>query len=308
MARLRFLPFLVVVLPCGWGMVSLDAEPPATITNSIGMKLARIPAGEFFMGSSAEEIETLLARYRKRGVGPWYLNSPPSEGARHRVKITRPFAIGVYEATLGQFRKFVEETRYQTDAERSGTGAYGKADGKWQQRQEFTWATMGYNRTDDEPVVNVSWNDAVAFCQWLSKKEGRLYRLPTEAEWEYACRAGSTGRYFWGDDDGKLDEHAWHGGNSGGRPRPAGQRKSNAWGLYDMIGNAYEYCQDWWTADPYPQNDQTDPTGPASGKERVVRGGSWGTDPLHLRCAFRGGASPAHYNQRDGFRVMMEVK
>jgi formylglycine-generating enzyme required for sulfatase activity len=235
--------------------------------------------------------------------------SPPSEGARHKVKISRPFYMGVYEVTLAEFRQFALDTNYKTEPERDGKGAYGKADGKWTQKKEFTWAKMGYDRKDNEPVVNVSWNDAVAFCEWLSKKENVKYRLPTEAEWEYACRAGNNGRYYWGDDDSKLGEYAWHGGNAGGRPHSVGEHKPNAFGLYDMLGNAYEYCSDWWTKEPYPDKEATDPTGPAAGKERVVRSASWGTDPLHLRCAFRGGSGGmAHYNQRDGFRVVREVK
>ena len=115
------------------------------------------------------------------------------------MRITRPFYLGVYEVTVGQFRQFVEATDYRTEAERDGEGGWGWTGKKWDGRKpEFTWRNIGIPQPDAYPVVNVSWNDAVAFCQWLSGKEGRTYRLPTEAEWEYACRAGTTTPFHWG--------------------------------------------------------------------------------------------------------------
>lgn len=273
-------------------------------TNSIGMKQALIPAGEFMMGSTPQEIDLLLTQMKERGVDRWYLASPPSEGPRHRVKITRPFYIDVYEVTVGQFRKFVEATSYRTDAEKDGAGGYGRTGGKWQQKPEYSWKNIGFEQSDDQAVVNVTWNDAVAFCRWLSRKEGKPYRLPTEAEWEYACRAGSTGRYPWGEDAAEMDQYVWHGANSGGAPHVVGQLKPNAFGLYDMCGNAYEYCQDFYSTEPYSQPSVADPQGPSVGTARVVRGGSSGTLAIHCRSAFRGDAGQTHRNQRDGFRVV----
>jgi eukaryotic-like serine/threonine-protein kinase len=298
---------LIAILP--WPCVAADAGfNIRAFTNSIGMKFVLIPRGEFMMGSTAAEADLQLKRTKAKGVHTWYQLSPPSEVPPHRVKITKPFYLGTYEVTLGEFGKFVEATGYRTDAEKDGKGSDGKVNGKWTTRPEFNWRNMGYERSDDMPVVNVTWNDAVAFCEWLTKKEGTRYRLPTEAEWEYACRAGTTTRYFWGDDEAKRNEYVWHGGNSNGGPRRVGELKPNAWGLYDVCGNAYEYCSDWFSTNYYALAPLTDPKGATTGEERVVRSGSWGTDPMHCRSAFRGGAGPTHRNMRDGFRVVREVE
>ncbi len=278
------------------------------ITNSIGMKLALIPAGEFLMGSTPEEIDLMLKQMKQKGVHAWYQASPPSEGPRHRVRITAPFYLGAKEMTLGCFKRFAEATGYRTDAEKDGQGADGRTGGQWQTKPEYNWKNMGYERRDDLPVVNVTWNDAVAFCEWLTNKEGQGYRLPTEAEWEYACRAGTTTRYYWGDDDSPRNQCVWHGGTSGGASHPVGQLKPNAFGLFDMNGNVYEYWSDWFSTNSYSSAALENPKGPAAGTERVVRGGSWGTDPMHCRSAFRGGAGQTHRNMRDGFRVVRVVK
>ena len=118
------------------------------------------------------------------------------------MRITQPFYLGVHEVTRGQFRRFVDEAGYQTEAEKDGKGGWGwnEETKKFEQNPRFTWQNPGFEQTDEHPVVNVSWNDAVAFIAWLSRKEGKTYRLPTEAEWEYACRAGTTTRYSCGDD------------------------------------------------------------------------------------------------------------
>jgi len=281
-------------------------------TNSIGMPFVPIPAGEFTMGSTEAESARTLQRMQEKRVSDWYRQSPPGETPEHRVKITKPFYFGMFEVRLGDFRKFVAATKFRTDAERDGKGADGKSDGKWTTRPEFDWNHMGFERSEDFPVVNVTWSDAVAFCEWLSATEHRSYRLPTEAEWEYGCRAGSATPFFWGNDETKRDEFVWSGGNSRGVPHPVAQLKPNPWGLYDINGNAYEYCSDWFSTNYYASFSHSiaiDPQGPASGTERVVRGVSWGTDPMHCRSAFRGGGGgAAHRNMRDGFRVVLEMK
>ena len=290
-------------------------NPAQRITNTLGMVLTLIPAGEFRMGSRPTEVEATLFRMEQKKVSPWYRQSPPSEIPRHPVRISRPFYFGAHEVTLGSFSNFVQQTGYQTDAERDGDGGDGKVEGKWTHGAKFNWQNMGYTRRDDEPVVNVTWNDAVAFCEWLTKKERIRHRLPTEAEWEYSCRAGTTSTYFWGDTDQQQNEYVWHGQNSGGAPHPVGQLKSNAFGLFDINGNVYEYCSDWFSTNYYQQAASEadrngiliDPMGPAVGTEKVVRSGSWGTDPMHCRSAFRGGAGLAHRNMRDGFRVVREI-
>jgi formylglycine-generating enzyme required for sulfatase activity len=193
---------------------------PVETTNSLGMKFVLIPPGEFLMGSTAEE----QARFMEEAVAihdTWAVHRIPFEAPQHRVRITKPFALSRYEVTRGQFRQFVEETGYKTDAERGSKGAYAFADGKLVRDPRFVWsAHPGFSQTDDHPVVNVSWNDAAAFCQWLSKKEDAAHVLPTEAQWEYGCRAGTTTFWHGGDSGTTLGEWAWIGDNSGGRTHP----------------------------------------------------------------------------------------
>jgi formylglycine-generating enzyme required for sulfatase activity len=291
----RALP-LALLLGCA-------APPAASFESPSGLRFVLIPAGEFLMGSSPEEARRQADAMAAKKIGSWYPDSPRSEAPPRLTRITRPFYLATTETTLGAFRRFVDASGYRTEAERDGKGADGKRDGRWTTGKEFTWRDMGYERGDDFPVTNVTHADAVAFCEWLSKAEGRRYRLPTEAEWEHACRAGSAGRYPWGDDDALRNEHAWTGANSGGGPHPVGRRKPNAWGLHDMLGNVYEYCSDWFVVAPYDAAQSVDPKGPPTGTQFVVRSASWGTDPMHARCAFRGGAPPGHRNMRDGFRV-----
>jgi formylglycine-generating enzyme required for sulfatase activity len=172
-----------------------------------------------------------------------------------RVRITKPFWLGMHLVTVGQYRKFVEESKHDVDK-------------TW-------WQNVGFQQTDDCPVVNVMWDDAKAFCEWLSRKEGRHYRLPTEAEWEYACRAGTRTLFSFGDDVSDLGDHAWFDMNSLGKTHAVGQKRPNAWGLFDMHGNASQWCQDWYDHRYYAKSPTDDPTGPAKGSLRVYRGGSW---------------------------------
>ena len=177
------------------------------ITNSIGMKLTLVPPGEFMMGSK-ESAEETAAFFEKTYDEVWGSGADTfkDEYPQHRLRITKPFYLGTYHVTRGQFRQFIKDSGYKTDAEKVDTkGAFG-----WDPEKkafgfnEYSWRNAGFGQTDEHPVVNVSWNDAVAFCKWLSKKEGKTYRLPTEAEWEYACRAGTTTRYYSGDDPETL--------------------------------------------------------------------------------------------------------
>jgi sulfatase modifying factor 1 len=154
---------------------------------------------------------------------------------------------------------------------------------------------------DDEPATFVTYDQALKFCEWLAKKEGKPYRLPTEAEWEYSCRAKSTGRFYFGDDEAGLKDYAWYNKNSAGKTQPVGQLKPNAWGLYDMHGNVGEWCRDWYGE--YPAGPVTDPQGPDTGKGRVLRGGSWYRNSGYLRSAERGNVGPDNRNRNIGFRV-----
>ncbi len=158
------------------------------------------------------------------------------------------------------------------------------------------------------PVVHVSWSEAKDFARLLSAKAEeskykRKYRLPTEAQWEYACRAGTDTAFSFSDSDLHIDEFAWYRGNSGGKMQEGGQKKPNAFGLYDMHGNVWEWCSDWYG--DYPSTPLTDPQGPNSGASRVLRGGSWGGGPDVVRCARRG-RNPVSSFSHFGFRLVLE--
>ncbi|MCY2995664.1 MAG: formylglycine-generating enzyme family protein [Planctomycetota bacterium] len=288
-----------------------------TLTNSIGMKLTVIPAGDFLMGSSASVEESMKAFQPYAPVAESFEREQP----QHAVRISKPFYLGTYEVTLGQFRQFVEAIDYKTEAEKNGIGGFGTDEqGKWLQRPEFTWRQPGFPQTDEHPVVNVSWNDAVAFCRWLSGKENQVYRLPTEAEWEYACRAGTTTRYHNGDDPealpevGNIADAAIKQKFSGWKDAikandgcvftaPVGKFRPNAFGLYDMHGNAFEWCADWFDSRYYAKSPATDPAGPASGMMRVIRGGCWSFKPFGSCSTSRLGNPPDSQASRVGFRV-----
>jgi len=199
----------------------------------------------------------------------------------------------------------VEETGYKTEAEQDGKGGYGFIDGHLiQNHPQFIWSgDLGFPQADDHPVLNVSWNDATAFCQWLSKKQNAGYGLPTEAQWEYACRAGTTTLWHCEDSDTTLQEHAWFVGNADGKTHPVGQLKPNAWGLYDMHGNVWEWCEDWYGPDYYAQSLLRDPSGPTTGSSRVCRGGCYLISARRCRSANRYHCSPNARSFNFGFRV-----
>jgi formylglycine-generating enzyme required for sulfatase activity len=258
--------------------------PP--LVNSIGMKLVPIPAGKFFMGSPSDE------RGRK------------DNEYRHEVHITRPFYLGMHEVTVGQFQAFVDATHYQTEAERSGQGASRRfPNDQWKFDVQTNWRNPGFAQTAEHPVVCVSWNDAVAFCAWLSKKEGAAYGLPTEAQWEYACRAGTQTRFSSGDEESDLSRCAWYAGNAGLKTHPVGEKQANAWGLLDMHGNVAEWCQDWYGT--YEGLELKDPLRTNKGvkDDRVVRGGGWFGTAEGCRAAFRVRSAQSGRIDRIGLRV-----
>jgi formylglycine-generating enzyme required for sulfatase activity len=224
-----------------------------------------------------------------------------------RVEITKGYYIGKYEVTCGQLTAFVRATGYKTQAEQGG-GATGNAyNGNWGGVAGMDWrnpnfkpADKNFVQTDDYPVTCVSWNDAKAFCDWVAKKTGRAARLPTEAEWEYACRARTVTKWSWGDDESKAGEYAWTGANAGQLTHPVGQKKSNGFGLYDMHGNVWEWCQDWWGPS---MAEGRDLEGPSKGDRRCIRGGSWWEQAVGCRSAFRNAEGPSNRLTRVGFRV-----
>jgi formylglycine-generating enzyme required for sulfatase activity len=296
---------------------------PRETTNSIGMKLVLIPPGEFMMGSG-ESAEATAAFFDKT-YGRHFLKAFlfDDEHPKHRVRITRPFYLGTCHVTRGQFRQFVNDTGYKTDAEKGEhRGAFG-----WDPdtkelgyNEKCSWQNTGFKQTDEHPVVNVSWNDAVAFCKWLSRKEDKTYRLPTEAEWECACRAGTTTRYSSGDDPETLAEvgnvadatakakfpdwkDAIKASDGYVFTSPVGSFKPSAFGLYDMHANAWQWCADRYSAEYYGMSPANDPTGPGSEDVRVLRGGSWFSGPCSARSAVRSGDAPDLRDNLTGFRV-----
>jgi formylglycine-generating enzyme required for sulfatase activity len=269
------------------------------------MKLVQIPAGKFTMGSPETEKDRF--------------NDEP----QHEVTISKPFYMGVTHVTVDQFAAFVKDSGYKTEAEKDGwTFGFEIKDGKigFKKMDGCSWRKASFDQKGDHPVVQVSWNDAKAFCDWLSKKSGKTVVLPTEAQWEYACRAGTKTAYPWGDnpDDGKGWANAadqsikkkipnqkgwtffsWDDGYV--FTSPVASFKANAFGLYDMNGNAWQWCQDRYG--DYEKGAATDPTGAATGALRVLRGGSWIDDPWSCRSAVRGGDAPGSRYDYIGFRV-----
>lgn len=318
---------LLIALP-------LAAEPQVE-RNSLGMAFVRIAAGEFLMGSDEDPAELARAfpglpaeRFAKLG----------DEGPVHRVRITRPFWMGQHEVTVGQFRRFLQASGHVPESIADGTGGYGwragydpatsrRGDAFEGRHPRYSWADPGFAQGDDHPVVNVSWNDATALAAWLSRIEGRHYRLPTEAEWEYACRAGTRSRYASGDDPRSLRTIAnlfdadsaalwprWQAmalPHHDGHPftAPVGSFAPNAWGLYDMHGNAWEWVADWHEDDYYAHSPLDDPQGPprpADGGVRVRRGGSWHTWAFYARSSYRNWNAPDSRYTLVGIRLVRE--
>jgi len=199
-----------------------------------------------------------------------------SEGPQHEVTISKPYYMGMYEVTQEQYEQIM-----------------GKNPSNFKGAQN--------------PVERVTWTDALEFCKAVSKKTGKTVRLPTEAQWEYACRAGTKTRFGFGDKDEDLGDYAWYNKNSNKQTHPVGQKKANTWGLYDMHGNVWEWCSDWYGQDYYSANaNDRDPQGPASGADRVLRGGSWYDTPRYCRSAYRSGCVPDFRLIDFGFRVVLD--
>ncbi len=213
--------------------------------------------------------------------GSFAMGSPKSE-KHHEVVLSRGFFMQKTPVTVGQWREFVKQSGHSPES------------GKWEH--------PGFEQTDEHPVTCVSWHDAMELARWLSKKGKGDFDLPTEAQWEYACRAGSKAAYCFGDDPQQLNEYAWFSENSGRGTHPVGTRKPNAWGLHDMHGNVWEWCSDWYGE--YPDGPSVDPKGPDKGSGRVVRGGSWYEHADLCRAAFRLDFVPSDRFDSLGFRLV----
>ncbi len=284
----------------------LSPFPPQerSVANSVGMRLVLVPPGECVLGS------------------PSYEEGRFADEMPHRTRISRAFYLGAHEVTVGQFRQFVVDSGYVTEHERCPCESFyweetlGLGPGK---SLEVTWRDPGFPQTEDHPVVFVSWQDAVAFCEWLSRREECSYRLPTEAEWEYACRAGTAGPFpvggypdEWGRRasfnvwdslaEGCIQMRRW--GDGFHFTSPAGSFRPNPLGFHDMLGNVWEWCSDWYDAEYNGRAPADDPQGPKSGRERSVRGGGWRDDPIKARPANRAARPPSKAYHDVGFRVV----
>lgn len=296
--------------PVASAVVTNNALPPGIefAENSIGMRLVRLPAGEFLMGAADNDTE-----------------ARPDEKPQHLVSIKQPFDFGMYEVTVGQFRKFVEVTNFKTLAEEDGGAyAYDPASQRLSLNHDSSWKYTGFEQTDDHPVINLCWHDAVAFCEWLSRTEGQTYRLPTEAEWEYACRAGTTTPWSTGADfdsvqgSGNICDASlraaypfakwtveWSDGYT--FTAPVGRFQPNAFGLYDMHGNVFEWCSDEWLLQDYAGKLIDDPDEKSEKGSRIVRGGSFLSLTTFTRSADRVGLVDTMRNCIVGFRVVREI-
>ncbi len=239
---------------------NVDVQAYTETVNRVGIDMVRIPAGKFLMGSPADEKDR-----------------QSDEGPQHEVTISKSFYMGKYEVTQLQWRAVSVLPKVSIELPSDPSKFKG----------------------DNLPVEQVSWEEAVEFCERLSRATGKAYRLPTEAEWEYACRAGTTGMYA-----GSLDAMAWYSSNAGNTTHPVGQKQANRFGLYDMHGNVWEWCRDWYGENYYFSSPDTDPTGPSTGSYRVVRGGGWFFIAANLRAAFRNRSAPSARDGLLGFRLV----
>ncbi|MDH7571700.1 MAG: formylglycine-generating enzyme family protein [Armatimonadota bacterium] len=255
---------LVAALAAAWVGWSAPAPPPVVMTKS-GVPMVRLPGGTFVMGD-------------KQGA--------PDE-TPHRVTLS-PFLIDQHEVTQEEFERVM-----------------GENPSRW--------------RGKNNPVEQVRFSTAAKYCNARSLREGLTpcydtktwrcnfdadgYRLPTEAEWEYAARAGTSTPYFFGASAAPLREYAWTKENSGGRPRPVAQKRPNPWGLYDIYGNVWEWCNDFYEVDYYTKSPEKDPRGPAAGVKKVVRGGAWNSRPAQCRSSYRYNENPAYEDVCFGYDV-----
>lgn len=226
-------------------------------------------------------------KFRLIPAGSFLMGSPESEqdresgeGPQHKVTISRPFYMAIHEVTHEQWKAVTGEIRN-----------YAGFDGS----------------NFDVPMMTTSWQECSDFIEKLNDLGIGKFRMPTEAEWEYAARAGSTSRFYWGDDPDYMDieDYAWFDENAEGEGHPVGEKEPNPWGLYDMAGNVWEWCQDWYSE--YGGEDQVDPVGPENGESKVFRGGEWFNPPQNCRSAYRGKFPPGNWLYFGGLRLVMEV-
>jgi formylglycine-generating enzyme required for sulfatase activity len=256
------------------------------INNTTGLiDLVYVRGGSFEMGSDKGESD---------------------EKPLHNITLSNYF-IGKYEVTVGQFRKFITATGYKTSADING-GSYLWNGNQWKLQPGVNWEfdALGFKRPETEenhPVIHVSWTDAFEYTKWLSLVTGKAYRLPTEAEWEFAARGGmsSNGYTYAGSND--INQVAWSLDNKSNQTYPVGKKQPNELGIYDMTGNVWEWCNDWYDADYYAKSPSMNPQGSKTGLFKVIRGGSWGGLSNFNRVTFRYRYFPGNRGKFNGFRI-----
>jgi formylglycine-generating enzyme required for sulfatase activity len=280
------------------------------------LELVRIRKGTFRMGSTKSDCDALIKQYDLKA------GALDGEQPQHDVELTQDFYLGKTEVTVGQFKRFITASSYRTEAE-EGDGASGwdVNNGEYRKEKAFSWRNPGFAQDDRHPVVCVSYRDAERFCAWVEKQTGVKVGLPTEAQFEYACRGDTTTRCFTGDDPESLERYAnladaalkkkypnWPWAtvtfdDGAVFTAPVHSYKPNPFGLHDMTGNAWEWCADWYSDKMYTANKRTDPTGPSDGSVRVMRGGGWNDSAINGRAAARAGYWAADRGNGLGFRV-----
>jgi serine/threonine-protein kinase len=323
------------------GEVALDVElKPVGLPKAMRADFEQsVPGKDSFgnpvrPGEDAASNYPLEIRHRKSGVDLLFVPAGMFEmGERfiqdatpeHFVTLTRPVYLGKYEVTVGQFKRFVQETGYRTQAEKEGFGQV--FDGRrWDRVKAASWRSPGFEQADRHPVVMVSDSDMSAFLKWLNKGDDKPFRLPTEAEWEYACRAGTQTPYFWGSDPREAETYAnislsgWRKGPKERRPgqrgdrdggtdfaAPVGSLQPNPWGFYDMVGNVFERCSDRYSDRYYAVSPNRDPTGPEDGEAFVNRGGAWNLDVGRSLCGQRFFSKSEFLTNIAGLRVVVAL-
>jgi formylglycine-generating enzyme required for sulfatase activity len=254
-------------------------ETPKRISNVLGMEFVYIPPGTFMMGSPENE--------QRRS----------SNEVLHQVTLTKGFYMQTLPVTVEQWKKFISVSEYAGN----GNNAWGCSG----------IGNPNFSQGEHHPIVCVSWYEAQAFTQWLTEYEGKgFYRLPTEAEWEYVCRAGTQTAFANGHNtksdgyDLSMEQMGWFKKNSGDKIQPVGQKQPNSWGVFDMHGNVWEWCQDW--CGNYPNQSVKDPNGPDKGDDRIIRGGYWDNDAHYCRSAARGDGISENRVGCIGFRLLKE--
>ena len=277
-------------------------------TNSVGAKMVLVPPGEFLMGSTVEQVEAALKVAEELGDDQAMKNRiQKPERPQHRVVLTKPLMMGATEVTVGQFKKFVEATKYLTEAEQYGFSDSSEkvlTDKVTKGQKQTNWRRAGAEVTDDSPVTQITWNDAVAYCNWLSTQEKVTYRLPTEAEWEFACRAGTTTQFSFGDDVALFEQYGWYNKNAASKSHQVGAKRPNGFGLYDLHGSLAEWCQDFYEEKWYAKSPSNDPNGPSTGFAHVIRGGYQRDPASACRSATRFSLPPSLRSYAIGFRCV----